>query len=222
MTINGDSTGGIQYSTDKENVLKQAWMLHVSSKEWHDGPDLTYRVCCGAMVSSSDKRSTFIVGGKHSVYSNTYITSILKLRCNGNTPSTCHWRVIETQLKYQRSSFLALPVPADMVSCEAASFEYGTCYFHQILQIGDGFCDDTSNVPGCVFDGGDCCNPLISDHFCTDCICHETELRHSAPPPTDDPDLMFVPKECPFTDRNDLSQIGNAFNEMKSNWSYAC
>ena len=40
--------------------------------------------------------------------------------------------------------------------------------------IGDGYCDDESNVIGCGFDGGDCCLQTVATDFCTECKCLET------------------------------------------------
>ena len=39
--------------------------------------------------------------------------------------------------------------------------------------IGDGYCDDESNIEGCLFDRGDCCGPNINLDFCTECICYD-------------------------------------------------
>ncbi len=48
--------------------------------------------------------------------------------------------------------------------------------------IGDSFCDDGLNVDECLFDGGDCCQP-IGSFYCTHCtaeacICNATGQRH--------------------------------------------
>ena len=40
--------------------------------------------------------------------------------------------------------------------------------------IGDGFCDDLTNVAECNHDGGDCCGDDVKTDYCTDCICHLT------------------------------------------------
>jgi hypothetical protein len=38
--------------------------------------------------------------------------------------------------------------------------------------IGDGFCDDETNVPECNWDGGDCCFPESDFTECDACECH--------------------------------------------------
>jgi len=44
---------------------------------------------------------------------------------------------------------------------------------------GDGVCDDHNNIPGCNWDGGDCCKKTNGGHgdkqfkFCKKCACHE-------------------------------------------------
>ena len=37
--------------------------------------------------------------------------------------------------------------------------------------IGDGYCNDESNNPECVYDGGDCCGSCINTDYCTYCTC---------------------------------------------------
>ena len=39
--------------------------------------------------------------------------------------------------------------------------------------IGNGYCDDDLNNPGCFDDGGDCCGANIDTQFCTECFCYE-------------------------------------------------
>ena len=38
--------------------------------------------------------------------------------------------------------------------------------------IGDGYCDDSTNIKECNYDGGDCCNVNSWYLYCKDCICH--------------------------------------------------
>ena len=159
-------------------VIKQTWMWHVSTSEWYKGPDLPSRVCCGSMVSSSDKRSAFMVGGKYSPYRFDSMDVIHKLRCAGNTPNSCHWTVISARLKYPHQPFLVVSVPAKMITCDTNYHKNGACHYRHILQIGDGLCDDDSNIPGCLFDGGDCCMSTIASHFCFRCLCHLTNVSH--------------------------------------------
>ena len=37
--------------------------------------------------------------------------------------------------------------------------------------VGDGYCNDESNNPECVYDGGDCCGSCINTDYCTYCTC---------------------------------------------------
>ena len=39
--------------------------------------------------------------------------------------------------------------------------------------IGDTYCDDELNNPGCNYDGGDCCGSDVNADFCTECTCYE-------------------------------------------------
>ena len=39
--------------------------------------------------------------------------------------------------------------------------------------VGDGYCDDETNVLECNFDDGDCCGPNITTTHCTECQCLE-------------------------------------------------
>ena len=41
--------------------------------------------------------------------------------------------------------------------------------------IGDGICDDISNIPECTYDGGDCCGGAT--HYCTLCECHSNDAK---------------------------------------------
>ena len=41
--------------------------------------------------------------------------------------------------------------------------------------IGDSYCDDETNIPECMYDGGDCCDHAEEDGSfsltCTACLC---------------------------------------------------
>ena len=37
--------------------------------------------------------------------------------------------------------------------------------------VGDGYCDDTANIPECNYDGGDCCGTNAITHYCSACEC---------------------------------------------------
>ena len=39
--------------------------------------------------------------------------------------------------------------------------------------IGNGFCNDEANTPGCGYDGWDCCGDCINIDQCSDGVCHE-------------------------------------------------
>ena len=36
---------------------------------------------------------------------------------------------------------------------------------------GDGFCDDSTNIIECNYDGGDCCGSNVNGQYCTQCLC---------------------------------------------------
>ena len=38
-------------------------------------------------------------------------------------------------------------------------------------KVGDGYCNDETNIPGCNYDGGDCCGSCINTNFCENCSC---------------------------------------------------
>lgn len=51
----------------------------------------------------------------------------------------------------------------------------------QFHLMGDGFCDDSTNVKNCDFDAGDCCIPnkvLIFCEFCK-CLGNQTESKNA-------------------------------------------
>ncbi len=37
--------------------------------------------------------------------------------------------------------------------------------------IGDGVCDDDTNISECAYDGGDCCLPEVNMDYCSLCEC---------------------------------------------------
>ena len=41
--------------------------------------------------------------------------------------------------------------------------------------IGDGFCNDETNIENCNYDGGDCCGYNINTDYCSDCKCYDNE-----------------------------------------------
>ena len=51
----------------------------------------------------------------------------------------------------------------------------------QPTMIGDGYCNDESNNPECVYDGGDCCGSCINTDYCTNCTCIGDTFGNSFP-----------------------------------------
>ena len=45
--------------------------------------------------------------------------------------------------------------------------------------VGDGMCDDVTNIIECDYDGGDCCMSDINTQYCEECLCHSST---STPP----------------------------------------
>ena len=45
--------------------------------------------------------------------------------------------------------------------------------------MGNGYCNDETNIPECSFDGGDCCGPCISMDFCTNCSCNSNNINNA-------------------------------------------
>ena len=37
--------------------------------------------------------------------------------------------------------------------------------------VGDGYCDDATNIPACNYDGGDCCGSCVLTEYCSNCDC---------------------------------------------------
>ena len=37
--------------------------------------------------------------------------------------------------------------------------------------VGNGFCNDNTNVEACNFDGGDCCGTCVNSKYCEKCEC---------------------------------------------------
>ena len=44
-----------------------------------------------------------------------------------------------------------------------------------LMLVGDGFCNDLTNILECDFDGGDCCLTCVNTEFCSECQCHSGE-----------------------------------------------
>ena len=41
--------------------------------------------------------------------------------------------------------------------------------------VGNGFCNDDTNIAECDYDGGDCCGYSINSEHCTECTCFHQE-----------------------------------------------
>ena len=41
------------------------------------------------------------------------------------------------------------------------------------MYVGDGYCDDGNNNPGCQYDSGDCCGGSVNKTYCSLCECLE-------------------------------------------------
>ena len=41
--------------------------------------------------------------------------------------------------------------------------------------VGDGICNDFTNIAECHYDGGDCCGYNLTSEHCTDCTCFHQE-----------------------------------------------
>ena len=37
--------------------------------------------------------------------------------------------------------------------------------------VGDGYCDDGTNIAACNYDGGDCCGSCVLTEYCSNCDC---------------------------------------------------
>ena len=52
-----------------------------------------------------------------------------------------------------------------------------TCHFLETCAagyhpaVGDGYCNDETNIQQCNFDGGDCCGVCVNSDLCTNCFC---------------------------------------------------
>ena len=39
--------------------------------------------------------------------------------------------------------------------------------------VGNGNCNDETNIADCNYDGSDCCGACINKENCSECFCHE-------------------------------------------------
>ena len=38
--------------------------------------------------------------------------------------------------------------------------------------VGNGFCNDETNIEACNYDSGDCCGSCVLTQYCSNCDCH--------------------------------------------------
>ena len=61
--------------------------------------------------------------------------------------------------------------------------------------MGDGICDDETNLLKCDFDYGDCCVNEIVDTNCHKCICHTDGKKHQMTTTTIPPFICFLEQQ---------------------------
>ena len=47
----------------------------------------------------------------------------------------------------------------------------GTCFARVHPLVGDGYCNDVTNIAVCGYDGGDCCRSCLIKKYCSHCSC---------------------------------------------------
>ena len=47
--------------------------------------------------------------------------------------------------------------------------------------VGNGFCNDETNILECNYDGGDCCGSCIITDYCTNCTCIGNVISNGVP-----------------------------------------
>ena len=70
------------------------------------------------------------------------------------------WKTHPISCQY---SLINYPTNSQVEECEVDA--------NETALIGNGFCNDITNVRSCDFDGGDCCGSCINSEYCTECIC---------------------------------------------------
>ena len=72
------------------------------------------------MVTSEDEKELFIVGGHGGASYNYYNlfprNQVLKMQCEGSSPSTCEFKEIESKLFFARKGHIALPITDSLAS----------------------------------------------------------------------------------------------------------
>ncbi len=193
-------------------VINKDNQISVEAGEWQPGPELPLRVCCGAMVTSSDRRSIVWLGGKHAYSAKEPVVLVLYFRCQSNDdnlPDSCRWSQLAQELRHPHHPVWAVKIPASGINCEPDQQLLGpVCHQNHLLLVENGFCEDKSNSPECSYDGGDCCWPLINDPFCSNCVCHADNSKHESLDAT-----ISIPKlkDCPYYATNILGIIGISY-----------
>jgi hypothetical protein len=57
--------------------------------------------------------------------------------------------------------------------CSCHLIETCAAGYHPL--VGNGFCNDDTNIAECDYDGGDCCGDNITSEHCTECTCFHQE-----------------------------------------------
>ena len=66
-------------------------------------------------------------------------------------------------------------ISTSIANTTASMSFYPNCEPGYLEWIGDGSCDDSTNIEDCNFDGGDCCLEFVVKDFCYECCCHQDE-----------------------------------------------
>ena len=69
----------------------------------------------------------------------------------------------------------------------------------QAENVGDGFCDDATNIESCNYDGGDCCNKDAVYMYCKECTCHPDapqSLDEESLEPIDEDPILCLALQC--------------------------
>ena len=48
-------------------------------------------------------------------------------------------------------------------------FQHPGC--DNVVLVGNGFCNDETNIAACNYDGGDCCGSCVTTEYCSNCDC---------------------------------------------------
>ena len=66
---------------------------------------------------------------------------------------------------FEMSPLVHLSISTDYFS----SFKLPVC--DNFVLVGNGFCNDETNIAACNFDGGDCCGSCVITEYCSNCDC---------------------------------------------------